>query len=58
MYLLGSVIRFGEILTFWQNFKSLRQFLKVDLPFGKIVNLLWQLLCYWAKVHYCKWPNI
>ena len=37
----------------WRNFISLWQFLNVYLTFGKIVNLLWQLLCYWAKIQYC-----
>ena len=39
-----SVIRFGKILPIWQNLKSLCQFLRVYLVFGKNCYLLWQIL--------------
>ena len=38
-----SVARFGIISPLWQNFKSLRHFLRVYLVFGTILNLLWQI---------------
>ena len=48
----------AKFCHFWLNFISLWQFLKVYLIFGKIVNLLWQLLWYWANVRCCKGSNI
>ena len=36
----------------WPNFAVLAKFLSVYSLFGKIQNLLWQVLCYWANVNY------
>ena len=54
-----SVDKIGKILPLWQNLKVFGQLLKVYFVLGKILNLLWaNVMCYWAKVHCCKWPNI
>ena len=39
-----SVIRFGEISVFWQNFKSLWPFIEGLLVFDKILKLLLQII--------------
>ena len=39
----SSVTRFGEISLLGENLKSFGHFLSIDLVFGKIVNLLWQI---------------
>ena len=43
-----SVTRFGEI-SLYQNFNSLWDMFGIVLVFGKLLDLLWQFLCYWAN---------
>ena len=53
-----SVTRFGEISPLGRNYKSLWWFLRLNFVFEKFFNLLWQKIWNWAKIQYCKWPNI
>ena len=39
---LSSVTRFGEISPLGQTLKSLKQYIRVYLVFGRILNLIWQ----------------
>jgi len=41
---LSSVTRFGEISPLGQTLKSLKQYIRVYLVFGRILNLLWNFL--------------
>jgi len=38
------VTRFGEFLSLWQDVKNIGNFEAVYLVFGKLFNLLWQIL--------------
>ena len=46
----ASVTRFGEISALWQNLQSLGQLSGVYLLFGKILNLLWQILYTFGQI--------
>ena len=49
-----SVTIFSEILLLLQKFKSLGQFLRIDLVFCKILNLLCQKKYFWANFSSCR----
>ena len=54
-----SVTRLGKILPLCRNFKSLKQIYQDSFSIWQNFEHTWAiLLCYWAKFHCCKWPNI
>ena len=49
----------AKIRQFSKNLEILDNIVKVNLMFGKVVNpCLGLFVCFWAKFHRCKWPNI
>ena len=56
--LAASVTRFGEISPLWSNVKSLWQVLRVNLIFGKVLNLLWLIFRYNTQIFIAENGNI
>ena len=54
-----SVTRFGEILPIKQKFRNLWQHFKGLFDIWQSCEpTLGLFVCFWAKFHHCKWPNI
>ena len=51
LWCTSSVTRFGKISPLGQNFKSLGQFLKAYLVFGKIVSILGQIFYAFMQIY-------
>ena len=49
--------KFGEIWPLWQHLKVFFICIRVYIVLGKILKLLWQFVCNWAKYQCHKWQK-